>query len=404
MPGALPPTPALYHSASRSPKPAVSPSPWFANAKVSSTGRPRKSVSGPSTPNPDEFGVNTSSEREAAYAIKGASSEEVEGMLVFEGGTSSAQSSSGGSKASSQSSRAGVASAKLTSTDGSNESKNKGKSKAECSWELDDLMASDGKLDLDAVTAALGLSARLSRGSSMYASGEGDEDDFSIEARSVPSADEDGDEVAGDKKGTEKQEKETSVDSLVRQHGSQLYPIIEEDCVSESAIGDDIDGLPTSRTHSIVQEGLPCIATDAPSRPISYVIVGSRPSASASSAAARNLDRLAVPTLADLQKLNIPFLALPQASSTARNSAASVSTADLRGSINESVLDFDLGQLNLNVPDFDLSGVSGFEGIDGVSLFGLGDELSKFQLPVSRGEKSSPKDESLASSGVGVAL
>lgn len=421
MPGALPTTPILVHPAVRSPTPSLSAPPRFAGARARLADRLRKSVSGPSTPNPDEFGVNSSSEGDGAYAAKGTSSEEVEGMLVFDVGTTSGSttaSSTGASKASSRSSQAasGRVGAETGSAhaSGSAGSKSRSRNKAEswASWNLDDLMASDGKLDVDAITAALGLSARLSRSSSMMdASGEGDGDDFSIEARSIRSANEDA-EGNAEGRGDREDEKETSVDSLVRQHGSQLYPIIEEDFSSEGTPEGSIAGLPASASATaFVDEDLLTSSHTAgatPGRPVSYVVVGARPSQApktATSASGSDLSRLAVPSLTDLQKLNIPFLALPSsASGTARNSAASVSTTDLRGSVNESVLDFDLNQLNLTVPDFDFSGGFG-EGVqEGVSLFGLGSEVGGVAPSPSKRRGDSPREDESFATSVGVAF
>lgn len=328
--------------------------------------------------------MNTSGERDGAYTAKGTSSEEVEGLLVFDVGTNSSASSAGASKASSHSSRATAGSAQSRGASSAGGSKGKSRSKTE-SWaslDLDALMASDGRLDVDAVSAALGLAARLSRSSSLDASAEDDADDFSIEARSVRSAaDELGARDAAD------DADDASGDSLVRPHGSQLYPIIEEDCVSEC-------DAPASPYLSAL--ALP--AADTPARPSSYVVVGTAP------AQGSTLHTLGAPALAALR------LPPPGGTAAARLSAASISTADLRGSVNESVLELDLGALQFAagaLPEMDFSGAEGGGGgfgegvVEGVSLFGLGDPFGGVGPS---GSRESQKEEGSFSAGVGVAF
>ncbi|GJE95798.1 hypothetical protein PsYK624_119860 [Phanerochaete sordida] len=398
MPGALPLTPALAPLAP-SPRPPLSPTPRFTGPKGRLASRFRKSVSGPSTPNPDEFGVNTSGERDAA---KGTSSEEVEGLLVFDVGPGSSASSAGASKASSRSSRgtgtSGSVKSRATAASGtSGASRRRSKPESWASLDIGELIASDGKLDVDAVSAALGLSARLSRSSSLDVDAD---DDFSIEARSVRSLLADDEPARGVDADEEfdVEEQENSAESFVRPHGSQLYPIIEEDCASEHSF----EGLPASaRASPVPYDGLPG------ARPSSYVVVGPRPAA-APRAPGSALNTLGAPALADFRRpdrgLELPLLALPRSGAASVHGAdtrASVCTADLRASANESVLELDLRGLQLDVPGFDFSGVSGFgEGGEGVSLFGLGAAEAESAERV----RESPREEGSFSAGVGVAF
>jgi hypothetical protein len=340
--------------------------------------------------------------------MKGASSDEVEGMLVC--GASSAD-TSGASAQSSRSTRSDVSEGSLrlvaltrpnlSGASNASSSSDSGKSSGARSissgggsagtrsngkasrrsesleWDLDDLVTADGRLDVDAVSAALGLVVSTSPelgdvldGDSERGDGEMEEgeegDDWSIEARSVASERE--------REGIDEEEEqraadiESSLESLVRQPGSQLWPIIEEDDDEGSA---SVDGLPTSMSRPSV----PIKNLDVPgaARPASYLVVDSGSSCIPSSIAhlrPRTQHRLFdVPSAGDV-----------------RGSTHSVDTAELRGSLNESVLDIDFEHLDITL-NFEFSGLhsdaSGFiacvgqgQGVEGepeVSLFGLGE-------------------------------
>ena len=155
-------------------------------------------MSGPTTPNPDSFlMVDENSDDSGKGISKGASSEEraeVEGLLVF---------------ATDPSPGLNPTNSVRNSAQRNDMERDRG---SWTSWDLDDLMTTDGRLDVDAVSAVLGLSATR------------EDDAWSLEARSVHSSD------RMDDLDLEEQERiESSLESLVRQPGSQLYPIIEEE-------------------------------------------------------------------------------------------------------------------------------------------------------------------------------
>lgn len=370
MPGALPLTPSASAAPARTPTPK----------RLRGRGRPRASVSGPSTPNPDEFGVSGSEDG----AGKGASSEEVEGMLVFDVG--SAASSSLGSSGKGSTGKESEKSGKLRQA----------KAESWTSWDLDDLMTMDGRLDVDAVSAALGL------GAAADGENDGEGDDYSFEARSV-NGNENGDEDDADN-----EELENSIESLVRQPGSQLYPIIEEDDPESSVPG----GLPVSATQSPhasyslqapPNARVPRITADsgqtmaiqtsntASDRPASYVVVGG----ARSSPAAATPSAPGAPPPTPAAAASLAFLTLPVPSNL-RDSAYTVSSTDARGSVNESVLDFDL-QLDLTgfgVGD-DGFGAEG-QGDGEFSLFGIGGDVSRIQFSkADRDGHANPGDTSL---------
>ena len=303
MPGAMPNTPSAGSANTSSSSGSAGKTP----GKTPS--RRRAVFSGPTTPNPDSFSLSEGSSGEAKNSHQCTSSEdreEVEGLVLAVDSTSGSGNSNG-SKAAPPT-----------------QNEQQADRKSWQSWDLDDLMTTDGRLDVDAVSAALGLGATR------------EDDAWSLEARSVHSV-ERSDDVD--------EQLESSIESLIRQPGSQLYPIIEEE-----DDGAEVSGLPPAPSPS----PQPTSSLVEPARPTSYLVVSGQ------------------------SQLQIPFLG------TGRESMLTVSTLDVRGSVNESVLDLDLSRLNvdgLNLNDLQLN-VSGFD-VDAsgfASANGQGVETSLFDL------------------------
>lgn len=318
MPGAMPVTPTIGSADVSS---SSSASDNSKNPSKTLALRGRAVVSGPTTPNPDSFlTADEGSGHSAKSGGKGASSEEreeVEGLLVFGANLNSG----------------------LSALNASAEPKEQERERGSwTSWDLDDLMTNDGKLDVDAVSAVLGL-------------GVAQEDDaWSLEARSVHSLDR--------MDGVDEQ-LESSLESLIRQPGSQLYPIIEEE--------DDTSAIELPQTTS-----RSALLAEEAARPTSYLVVSGQ------------------------SQLQIPFL------DTGRESMLTVSTTDIRGSINESVLELDLSRLNvdnLNLNDLQLN-VSGFDiDSNGFNVEGVSREGERSLFGVSRVERNGGEG-----GGVGVAF